>query len=112
MLHVEAIFDERVNGLAEDGGAANAGQRAGDAQSAGDFGGGDFDAVGARRLNVRKLAQGFGSAVCDDFAVIDVGDVTATFGLVHIVSGHEEGDALAGKFEQKIPKLAAGDRID
>src|ERR1700742_871127 len=107
-----AVFDEGVNGLAEDGGAANALDGAGDAKSAGDFGRGDFYSIRAGRLDVGKLTKRIGSAIGDELAVINVRDVAAALGFVHIVGGDEEGDALAGKFEEKIPELAAGDGVN
>ena len=63
-------------------------------------------------LHVGKFAEGVGRAVGDDFAEIDVGDVAAALGFVHVMSGDEKGDAVGGKFEEKIPELAARDGID
>src|SRR6266404_5332134 len=112
IVEVETIFDERVNGLAEDGGATNSGELASQTQGAGDFRRGDFNALGALRLHIGKLAKRIGSAIGNEAAEINVGDVAAAFGFVHVMGGDEEGDAVAGKLEEKIPKLAASDRID
>src|SRR5882762_3165267 len=112
IVEVEMFFDQRVNRLAENGGAANAGELPGETQSTGDFRGRDFDALGAGGLHVRKLAQRIGSAVGDELAIINVGDVAAALGLVHIVRGDEERDAVAGKLEEQIPELAARDGVD
>ena len=106
------IIDERVDGLSENGGAADAGNLASEAQRARDFGRGDFDAHRAGRLDFGKLAQGIGRAVGDQLAVVNVRDVAAAFGFIHVVRGDEERDAVAGKLEQQIPELAARDRID
>src|SRR5271154_1461411 len=106
------IVNEGVNGLAENGCAANAVDGASGAEGAGDFGSGDFHAISAGRLNIGKQAERIGRAVGDEFAVINVGDVTAAFGFVHIVGGDEESDALAGELEEKIPELAASDGVD
>src|SRR5215475_8848573 len=106
------VVDERMNRLAEDCGAANAGEFAGGAKSASDFGRGDLDAQRAGGLDFGKFAKRVGRAVGDEFAVIDVGDVAAAFGFVHVVRGDEKSDAVSGKFEEQIPKLAASDRID
>ncbi len=51
-------------------------------------------------------------AVGDDFAVINVRDVAAALGFVHVVRGHKKRDAVPGKFKQQIPKLAPRYRID
>ena len=81
-------------------------------QRARDFGRADFDAHRARRIDFGKLAQRVGRAVGDQLAVINVGDVAAALGFVHVVRGDEEGDAVAGKFEEEIPELTACDRVD
>src|ERR1700760_1141344 len=87
MFGIEAIFDEGVNGLAKDGGAADAGDGTGSSQGARDFGGGDFHAISSSRLDVGKLAKSVGSAVGDDLAKINVSNVAAAFGLVHVMGG-------------------------
>src|SRR5229473_5066398 len=112
IVEVEMLFHQRVNGLAENRGAANAGELPGEAQGAGDLGRGDFDAHGAVRLHVRQFTERIGSAVGDEAAVIDVGDVAAALGFVHVVRGDEKRDAVAGEFEEEVPELAAGDRVD
>src|SRR2546421_5912750 len=106
------IFDECVDGLAEDGGTADAGNLAREAERARDFRRGDFNAQCALRLNVGELAERIGRAVGNQLAVINVGYVAAALGFVHVVSGDEEGDAMTGKLEEEIPELAARDRID
>src|SRR6266404_5876071 len=112
VVEVEMFFDERMNGLAENRGAANAGELPGEAQGARYFRRRDFNALGARGLHVRKLAERIGSAVCDELAVIDVGNVTAALRFVHIVRGDEERYAVTGELEEEIPQLAACDRVD
>src|SRR6202158_129020 len=57
IVEIEMLFHKRVNGLAENGGAANAGKLACEAQGARDLGRGDFDALGAVRLHVGQLAE-------------------------------------------------------
>src|SRR6266849_6397925 len=52
IVQVEMVFDQRVDGLAKNGGAANAGNLPGEAQSTRDFRSGDFHALGALRLHV------------------------------------------------------------
>src|SRR5712664_1016179 len=112
IVEVEMLFHKRVNGLAENGGATNAVKLAGEAQGACNLGRGDFDAHGAVRLHVGQFAERVGSAVGDEAAVIDVGDVAAALGFVHVVRGDEKRDAVAGEFEEEVPELAAGDRVD
>src|SRR6266436_9219407 len=106
------IFDECMDGLAEDGGTADAGNLARETERARDFRRSDFNAQCALRLNVGELAERIGRAVGNELAVINIGYVAAALGFVHVVSGDEEGDAMTGKLEQEIPELAARDRID
>src|SRR5258708_4837580 len=112
IVEIESIFDERMDGLSEDGGAADPGEMAGEAKSAGNFGRGDFHAQGARRLNVGKFAERIGRAIGNDLAVVNVGHVAAALGFIHVVSGYEKSDALAGKLEEEIPKLTPRDGVD
>jgi hypothetical protein len=44
IVQIEMVLDQRMDGLSENGGAADTGDLAGKSQSAGDFGGGDLDA--------------------------------------------------------------------
>src|SRR6266581_9789256 len=112
IVEVEMILDERMDGLSENGGAADSRDLAGEAKRAGDLGSGDFDAQRPVRLNVGQLAERIGRAVSDELAVINVGDVAAALGFVHVVGGDEEGDAVSTHLEEKVPELAARDRID
>src|SRR5712691_3120232 len=68
IVEIEMVFDERMDGLPENGGAAA--------------------------------------------AEVNVGDMAAALGFVHVVSGDEEGDAVTGKLEEEIPELAARDGVD
>src|SRR5712692_678834 len=112
VVEIEMIVDEGMNGLPENGSAANAGDLAGETKRAGDFRRGDFDPQGALRLNVRKFAERIWGAVGDELAEINVGDVAAALGFIHVVSGYEKRDAMTGKLEEKVPKLTARDGVD
>ncbi len=57
VVQIEMVFDQRVDGLPENCGAADSGNLPGKAQRARDFRRGDFNANGPRRLNVGKFAQ-------------------------------------------------------
>src|SRR6266446_8459523 len=83
-----------------------------EAEGAGNFRRSDFNAQCALRLNVGEFAERVGRTVGDELAEINVGDVAATLGFVHVVSGDEEGDAVTGKLEEEIPELAARDGVD
>src|SRR5260370_15451380 len=111
-VKIEMVLDERVDGLTENGGAADAGEVTRESERARDFRSGDFDAQRAGRLNVREFTQRIGRAVGDELSVINVGDVAAALGLVHVMGGDEKRDAMAGKLEEEIPKLAARHRLD
>src|SRR5260370_12198825 len=112
IVEIEMVFDKRVDGLTENGGAADAGEVAREAQRTRDFRSRDFNAQRAGRLDVRKFAKRIGCAVGDELAVINVGDVAAALGFIHVMGGDEKSDAMAGKLEEEIPKLAAGDGSD
>src|SRR5260370_27325141 len=111
VVEIEMIVNERMNGLSENGGAANAGEMARETERARNFRRGDFDAQRALRLYVRKLAERIGCAISDELAEINVGDVAAALGFVHVMRGYEKGDAVAGKLEEEIPELAACDGV-
>jgi len=112
IVKIEPVFDQRMNGLAEDRRAADAGEVTREAQRASDLGRRDFDSQRAGRLDVGKLPKGIGRAVGDQFAVVNVGNVAAALGFVHVVRGDEEGDAVARKLEEQIPELASRNGID
>src|SRR5258708_34572152 len=112
VVEIEMIIDERMDGLSENGGAANAGEMARETERARNFRCGDFDAQCALRLDVRKLAERIGRPIGNELAEINVSDVAAAFGLVHVMRGDEKGDAVAGKLEEEIPELAARDGVD
>src|SRR2546425_6926095 len=112
VVEIEMIVDERMDGLSEDGGAADARNLAGETKRAGNFGGGDFHAHSAMGLDVGEFAKRIGRAISDELSVINIGDVAAALGLVHVMGGYEKGDAVTGKLEQKIPELAARDGVD
>src|SRR5271165_1215499 len=100
---IEMILDQGVNGLAKDGGAANAGNVAGEAKGASDLGSDDFDAFRPGGLHVGELLQLGRGAISDHLAVIDVGDVAAAFRFIHVMRSDEKSDALTGKLEEQIP---------
>src|SRR5258708_1670025 len=112
LLKIEMVVNERVDGLSENSSATDARKLAGEAESAGDFRSGDFHAHRARGLDFGKLAQRIGRAVGNNLAKIDVSDMIAALGFVHVVRGDEKRDAMSGEFEKKIPKLASRDRVD
>src|SRR5467141_3328365 len=112
IVEIETVFDKRVDGLPENGCAAYAGEATRKSKSARDFRGGDFNAQRAGGLDVREFAKRIGRAVGDELAVINVGDVTAALGFVHVVSGDKKRDAMTRKLEEKIQERAARDGMD
>src|SRR5258707_8745228 len=112
IVEIATVFDKRMDGLPENGGAADTGNLAREAKCARDFGRGDFHAEGALRLNVGKLPERIGCAIGDKLAVINVGDVAATLSLVHVVRGNKKRDAVAGELEEQIPELAPSNGVD
>src|SRR5882724_5575730 len=112
IVEIETILDKRVDGLSENRGAADAGEMARKAERAGHFRRGDFHAHRARGLDVGEFAERIGRAIGDELAVINVGDVTAALGFIHVVRCDEERDPVAGKLEEEIPKLASRNGVD
>src|SRR5260370_4870295 len=112
IVEIEMVFDQRVDGLTENGGAADAGEVTREAKSSRDFRCGDFNAQRAGRLNVREFTQRIGRAVGDALSVINVGDVAAALGFVHVMGGDEKRDAMTGRLEEEIPERAAREGID
>src|SRR5579863_2483387 len=112
IVQVEMIFDERVNGLSKNRGAANPGNLPRESQGPGHLRRGDLDAFGAVRLDVGQFAQRVRRAVRDELAIVDVSNVAAAFRFIHVMRGDKKRDAVAGKLKEEIPKLAARDGID
>src|SRR6266436_6902000 len=52
IVEIEMVFDERMDGLPENGGAADAGEVAREAESAGNFWRDDFNSQGALRVEI------------------------------------------------------------
>src|SRR6266852_9958048 len=77
IVEIEMVFDEGMDGLPENGGAADAGEVAREAESAGNFRRGDFNAQCALRLNVGEFAERVGRTVGDELAEINVGKLIA-----------------------------------
>src|SRR6185437_5304341 len=71
-----------------------------------------FETVSARRVYFRQRSQRIGSAICNQFAVVDVGEVAAALSFVHVVRRDKESDAFPRKLEQQIPELTSCNRID
>src|SRR5207249_2103230 len=81
IVEIAMIVDERMNGLSENCGAANARNLARETERAGNFGGGDFHALSAMGLDVGEFAKRIGRPISDELSVINVGDVAAALGL-------------------------------
>src|SRR5579863_5889203 len=106
------IFDERVDGLPKNGGAADPRDVPRETKRARDFRSADFDAHGAGRLDVGKFPERVRSSVSDELAVINVGYVAAALGFIHVVRSDEKRDAVSREFEEQVPKLPSRHRID
>lgn len=109
---VEVVADEEVHGLAEDGGGLDAFELARDLEGFGDVVAGDVEAAGSGRVDLGELFKVVGHAADDEFGEVDVADVAAAFGFVHVMGGDEEGHAEAGELEEEVPEFAAGDGVD
>src|SRR5882762_20221 len=100
IIEIEAVIDERVDGLAKNGGAANAGEMAANAKSTRDFASGDFAQVNEKLarehpgrtgvsseeiLSSEILLQGFGVREILRRLLVQVGN--------HFLSGGRNGDS-------------------
>src|SRR5260370_36566220 len=83
IVEIEMVFDKRVDGLTENGGAADAGEVAREAQRTRGFRSRDFNAQRAGRLVGRKLAKRMGCAVGEELGVINVGDGPSPLSCIH-----------------------------
>src|SRR5260370_17058376 len=63
VVEIEMIVNERMNGLSENGGAANAGEMARETERARNFRRGDFDAQRALTLYSRNLPHPFAFSI-------------------------------------------------
>src|SRR5215813_2392350 len=95
VVEIKMIVDERMNRLTKDCRAANAGEFANGAKSASDFRSGDFDSQSSCRLDFGKFAKRIGRAIGDKLSVVNVSDVAAAFGFIHVMSCDEKCDAVA-----------------
>ena len=105
--------DDRVHGLAEDGRARR--RTAAAAASARAL-------RGPRRLDLEASPPGpvergqrlerVGRAAHDHLRQVEVPDLAAALGLVHVVRRDEEGDALGRELEEEVPQLPARHGVD
>src|SRR5438045_3315836 len=112
LLPAHGIAEQGVYGAPEDRGAADFWDLPGAAQSAGDFRRSNLEAMHARGIHLRQRAQRIGRAVGYDFAVVDISQVAAALGFVHIVRGDEKRDALPAEVKQQVPQFAPSYGID
>src|SRR5690242_10310884 len=90
-FEIKAIVDQPMDRLPENRGAANSGKSSYSAQRAGNFRRRNFHANRALWLNFGKLAQSIWRAVRDQLTVVDVGNVAAALGFVHVVRRDKKG---------------------
>src|SRR4051794_22157015 len=65
-----------------------------------------------RRRHLRKILQVIWFARHQKARLVNVSNIRASFGFIHVMRRHEHGDASAGKFEEQIPNLSTCTRID
>ena len=58
------------------------------------------------------MAEFFGRADFADLSKVHEGDTIAAFGFIEIRSGDKDGEAVGGEMGERVPKFAAGDRVD
>ena len=72
----------------------------------------DLEPPRVRRVHGGQRLQLVRRAGDQELGQVEVADLAAALGLVHVVRGDEQRDALGRELEQQIPQLAARDRID
>ena len=72
----------------------------------------DLQPARARRRDAGHLLQFLRRAERQQLGQIDVADAAAALGLVHVVRGDDQRDALGRQAEQQVPQVAAGHRVD
>ena len=107
-----ASLGECVDGVAEDGGFANARKVADAVEQCGGVRHADLDTRGTGGIGVREFLQLGDGADGDQLRLVDVADAATTLGLVHVMRGDEEGDAFAGELKEQVPERAARYRVD
>src|SRR5690349_23254433 len=111
-VQIQVLVDQGMDRLTENSGAADAVDLARETQSSCHLRSRDLHAHSSVWLDLGKLPKRVGCPIGDDLAEINVGDVTASLGFVHVMGRHKECDPVAVEFEQKIPKLAPRYGID
>src|ERR1043166_4124928 len=99
LFWADVVIYEQVHRLPENGRASHAFDFMRRLQCGGDMIAGDIESPSSRRTNLRQFLQLVGFTADNQFGHIDVADVVATFGFVHVMSGDEQGHAFTGKSE-------------
>ncbi len=72
----------------------------------------DFIATGAGRSDRGQRLELSRLAADQQLGQVNVSDIGAPLGLIHVVRCDQQGHTPASQFEQQIPELSARDRID
>ena len=107
-----ALIDECAYGLTEDRGLVHGGMSAKPVKDAGSVASDEFEPSSSRRGNGRLLLQLIGRANGQQMRVKQVSHPVTSFGLVHVVRGDKERDALGSKPEEQVPEVAASHGVN
>jgi len=99
ILRPHSIIYEKVHRLTENRRTSHSGNVMRCFKRGGDVVASDVQPPGAGWTNFRKSLQFVRFAADDQFGHINVADVIASFRLIHVMSGDEQGHAFAGKTE-------------
>src|SRR5208337_1937014 len=72
----------------------------------------EFEPSNSWRGNGWLLLQLIGRADCQQMRVEQISHPVAAFGLIHIVRGDKERDALGSKPEEEVPQVAASHGVN
>ena len=109
---LDCFIDEQMHRLTEDCGAADSGHLVHGVEGCGYVIAGHVKPARSGWIHVRQFFQIVGLTAHDQFRQVDVADMIAALGFIHVMGRHEQRHAFTGELEKQIPQLAPRDRID
>src|SRR4051794_16216716 len=106
------FLHQQMHRLSENGRAAHTGQAMHGLERGRDMIARHVEATRSRRAHIRHSFQLVRLARDNQLRHINVPDMRAPLGFVHVMSGDKESHSLRCKFKEKIPQFATRDRVD
>src|SRR5438270_4172504 len=98
--------------LTEDSGASHSFELVYGFQSGGEMIASDVESARSGRADFRHLFQFIRFPAYNQFRHVDVADVRATLGFIHVMRGDEESHSLASELKEQTPQLTPSHGID